>query len=346
MAALLQRLNEPLYEGSALPGWAAVAAALLLLAGLLLLLRRPRRRAGHGAERRMPPRTAPPPATQEPGGEHAFPAGGAIAGAEAAGISVANLQGLGMREEQQDAFAFSPLARYEEDGLLAVLCDGMGGMQAGSDIARMTISRVLSSWRTNAWACGPGDPGGPGGPESGARALRDINAEVYAQYAGQGGATLVAAYLCGARLWFWCVGDSDLFLYREAHLYALNARHEYRNELLLQALYGHIPLEEALDDPQGAALSQYIGRERAQCDYTRRPFPLREGDRLLLCSDGVSDPLPLSDIAACMALPPQQCCEALERRIQTERLPDQDNYTAIVIHINTMFGGQQHGNHA
>ena len=46
-------------------------------------------------------------------------------------LELANLQGIGSREEQQDAFGISPVDRYEEDGLLAVLCDGMGGMAGG-----------------------------------------------------------------------------------------------------------------------------------------------------------------------------------------------------------------------
>ena len=46
-------------------------------------------------------------------------------------LELANLQGVGSREEQQDAFGISRMDRYEEDGLLAVLCDGMGGMAEG-----------------------------------------------------------------------------------------------------------------------------------------------------------------------------------------------------------------------
>ena len=40
-------------------------------------------------------------------------------------LELANLQGVGSREEQQDAFGISRMDRYEEDGLLAVLCDGV-----------------------------------------------------------------------------------------------------------------------------------------------------------------------------------------------------------------------------
>ena len=40
-------------------------------------------------------------------------------------LEIANLQGLGQREQQQDAFGISPADRYETDGILAVLCDGI-----------------------------------------------------------------------------------------------------------------------------------------------------------------------------------------------------------------------------
>ena len=40
-------------------------------------------------------------------------------------LEIANLQRLGQREQQQDAFGISPADRYETDGILAVLCDGI-----------------------------------------------------------------------------------------------------------------------------------------------------------------------------------------------------------------------------
>ena len=58
-------------------------------------------------------------------------------------LEIANLQGLGKREEQQDAFGASLLKNYEENGLLAVLCDGMGGMAEGGMIAGYVVSELL-----------------------------------------------------------------------------------------------------------------------------------------------------------------------------------------------------------
>ena len=146
----------------------------------------------------------------------------------------------------------------------------------------------------------------------------------------------MAALLRGRSLSFWCVGDSDLFLLREETLYELNVRQEFKNDLVLRALEGAVPVEDAFTDPQAGALSEYIGKEDVKCDYTYLPFSLRPEDALLLCSDGVSDTLTLKQIREAMALPPQACCDKLEEEILAAGRPNQDNYTAIVM--------QYHGN--
>lgn len=233
-------------------------------------------------------------------------------------LELANLQGMGSREEQQDSFRISRLDRYEEDGLLAVLCDGMGGMAEGGMIAADTSSGLLGAfpWEDDGdvldW-------------------IRQRSGKVYQQFRGHGGTTLVAALLRKNALSFWCVGDSDLFLLRGGSLYALNLRQEFKNELVLRALEGAFPVAEAFADAQAGALSEYIGKEVVRCDYTRIPFFLRREDTLLLCSDGVSDTLTLRQIREAMALPPQACCDGLEGEILAAEKPNQDNYTAIVL---------------
>lgn len=61
-------------------------------------------------------------------------------------LDIANLQGIGQREQQQDAFGISPADRYETDGILAVLCDGMGGMAEGQRIACQTTACLLNAF--------------------------------------------------------------------------------------------------------------------------------------------------------------------------------------------------------
>ena len=162
--------------------------------------------------------------------------------------------------------------------------------------------------------------------------IRDSTQTIYQQFYGHGGCTLVAAWILGNQLHFWSVGDSDLFLLREHQLYALNTRQEFQKDLLLRSFHGAFPIEEAFSDPQAGALSQYIGKEEVTLDRTHIPLSLFPGDTLLLCSDGISDPLTLKQIREAMELPVQDCCSALEAAIRKAALPTQDNYTAIVLH--------------
>ena len=301
MNRVLSWLNQPLFPDSMICIWMATVVGIALLLVLVLafvLIRRKKKRDNK--------------VTEEPVLEHSKPV---------PELELANLQGIGSREEQQDAFGISRMDRYEEDGLLAVLCDGMGGMAEGGRIAAETVSELVGIFP---WADDSDIPGW----------ISQRSNRVYQQFRGHGGTTLVAVLLKGNRLSFWCVGDSDLFLLREGKLYGVNIRQEYKNDLVLRALDGAFPVEEAFHDSQAGALSEYMGKEEVNCDYNRIPFSLRPEDVLLLCSDGISDTLTLKQIREAMALSPQACCDKLEEEILLTGKPDQDNYTAIVLNYH------------
>ena len=301
MDRVLSWLNQPLFPDGMIRIWMATVVGIALLLALVLafvLIQRKKKRDNK--------------VTEEPVMEHSKPV---------PDLDLANLQGIGSREEQQDAFGISRMDRYEEDGLLAVLCDGMGGMAEGGRIAAETVSELVGIFP---WADDSDIPGW----------ISQRSTSVYQQFRGHGGTTLVAVLLKGNRLSFWCVGDSDLFLLREGKLYGLNIRQEYKNDLVLRALDGAFPVEEAFHDSQAGALSEYIGKEEVNCDYNRIPFSLQPEDVLLLCSDGISDTLTLKQIREAMALSPQVCCNKLEKEILSADKPSQDNYTTIVLNYH------------
>ena len=99
-------------------------------------------------------------------------------------LDIANLQGIGQREQQQDAFGISPADRYETDGILAVLCDGMGGMAEGQRIAIQTVSCLLNHFPF---------------PKPQTKAVSELiftcTRKIYQQFYGHGGCTLVAAWI-------------------------------------------------------------------------------------------------------------------------------------------------------
>lgn len=296
MERILAWLNHPLSSEGGIRLWMALGAGLVLLAAILIGAF-----LGRRARRRHKP---PEPVTREPKKQPA--------------LELANLQGMGMRAEQQDAFGMSPLDRYKENGLLAVLCDGMGGMAAGGAIASETVTGLLGFFP---W---PDE-------EQALQWIWQQSRRVYDRFRGRGGTTLVATLLRGERLWFCCAGDSDLFLLRQGELYPLHIPQEYRYDLALQALEGGSSLEAAFLDPQAGALTEYIGKAEVTCRYSRIPLRLEKEDTLLLCSDGVSDTLTRKQLREALALPPQAACDRLEEDILAAGLPNQDNYTAIIM---------------
>ena len=210
---------------------------------------------------------------------------------------------VGSREEQQDAFGISRMDRYEEDGLCSLwLCDGMGGMAGGRHDRAETASQLVGIFP---WADDSDVPGW----------VYQRSARVYQQFRGHGGTTLVAAP---------AQRESPLLLVRRRQRfvpaqgkqtdYGLNARQEFKNDLILRTWTGRSPWRKRFKIPRQGPLSEYIGKEDVTCDYTRMPFLLQPEDALLLCSDGVSDTLTLKQIREAMALPPRRAATSWRKK--------------------------------
>lgn len=233
-------------------------------------------------------------------------------------IEISNIQGLGNRNEQQDAFGASRLDNYETDGILLTVCDGMGGMASGGVIARDVLSKILEvfPWKE--------DFDVPG-------YLTSISNNVYDNFFGQGGSTVVMILLRENKLKFWSIGDSDILLLRNGKLVPINIRHEYSNDLIVKALELGFPVSEAFSDPQAAALSEYVGKRNPAFETNRLPIELAVGDTVLLCSDGISDTLSFEQLAEDLALPVDQAASKIEADIISANLENQDNYTGIIL---------------
>ncbi|MEM7625852.1 MAG: protein phosphatase 2C domain-containing protein [Planctomycetota bacterium] len=100
------------------------------------------------------------------------------------------------------------------------------------------------------------------------------------------GCTMVAALLDARTVFYLHAGDSRLYLLREGKLMPLTADHTHtRQKFQTESKTGDL-----LDVGHRRLLMQYIGSPRT-LEPTVASLPLRVGDRLLLCTDGLTDPL-------------------------------------------------------
>ncbi len=240
-----------------------------------------------------------------------------------------NLQGIGSRAEQQDSFTLvNALDKqmYNKSGMMFAVCDGMGGMKGGKDASEKAIGRFRNFF------FGMDRRGKI--PEQLKEAVFNASADIERTLEGDGGSTAVIGIIFHEKLYFACVGDSFLYLYRDGSLYRLNRHHTICHSLYLENIRsGSTETQSCREDPEAAALSQFLGMPGlSDVDIAVRPLNLRKEDVLLACSDGVGGVLDDSDIIEALAWAnPQDNCLRLEKHIGERGVPNQDNYTALVI---------------
>ena len=242
---------------------------------------------------------------------------------------VAILQQKGARPYQEDAFAFVnalDVTEIRENGLMAIVADGMGGMEAGKQVSEMAVSCMVSAFSQM--------------QRTGDLALQLRNAVIAAddalvqRFKGIGGTTLISCIIYDEKLYFASVGDSYLYLMRGGSLYRLNREQNYRHQLYAEAISaGSIDPTKADQDPDGHRLSAFLGMGGlSDLDYLRRPLPLRDGDILLLCSDGVGGVVTESQIIQNLSgSSAAEMCLHLDESVRRAARVHQDNYTALVI---------------
>ena len=242
---------------------------------------------------------------------------------------VANLQGIGSRERQEDAFAFGNALDGEaiaKKGLLVVVADGMGGMQGGKIASELVTATLLKQYESFDMT---GDV---------AKALQEAvfeaNDYVYDELSGLGGSTVVAGLILSENLYFTSVGDSYLMLLHDRKLIRLNKSQNVLNRDYLDAIcVGQMDPFSPRQNPEKEAITQFLGMpELEETDGFVRPLKLVPGDVLLFCSDGVAGVLSTECMERCLSFGhPVDMCAALEAEIKKRALKYQDNYTALIV---------------
>ena len=179
-----------------------------------------------------------------------------------------------------------------EDGYLFIVADGMGGMAAGEVASRLAISTSLKLFqRSERWGFRVNHREARELFERINRDLQEIDKTLTEQSAADRrllgmGTTLTAAYSMGIDLFIVHLGDSRAYLYRDGTLRQLTKDHTVAQAM---ADAGYIPPEEVRHHAKRNALTNFLGGHNGKVKADLRWLRLADGDRLLLCSDGLNE---------------------------------------------------------
>lgn len=244
-----------------------------------------------------------------------------------------------VRKRNEDAFVVVNLATREvglhtgervqalsNAGTLIAVCDGMGGAAAGevaSSIAAQTVGETMlgrSPFESIESAT-----------QAMLAAVTDVNAAIREAAASDPmhhgmGTTMTAALAFGPELLIAHVGDSRAYLRRGRALTQLTTDHSIVGQLIAA---GRLQPEQARNYEHRNVLLQALGvQPRVGPEVV--VAQLRAGDVLLLCSDGLTGPLPDEAIVELMLRyqDPVRCCRALTEAACAAGGPD--NVTVAV----------------
>lgn len=221
----------------------------------------------------------------------------------------------------------------DEEGYILVVADGMGGAAAGERASAVAVDTletfVLNTFK---WFLHLGDK------ERGIlyeqlrqgleRADRSVieRAQTDPKLHGMG-TTLTLAYSIGTDLFIAHAGDSRAYLFHDGGLEQVTHDHTLV-QLLIKS--GGMSAEQARRDARRNIVTNVVGGPHEGVEAEIHRIKVADGDVLLLCTDGLSEPVGDAAIAATLAETddPSSACDRLVERALDAGGPD--NVTVIV----------------
>ena len=224
-----------------------------------------------------------------------------------------------VRRNNEDALL---LGEGKDETLFAV-ADGIGGFEAGEVASRIAVEALREL-----------EPGAPF-----EAAIGEANRRILAVGRGDErlsgmGTTIVALRFGGTRerpvAEVAHVGDSRAYLLRGGTMRPLTEDHSLVAELVRS---GDLTRDQAAEHPQRNLITRALGAEE-EVDVDTAVLPVEAGDRILLCSDGLSDMVPEAQISGILADSPDDP-ESPARRLLSAALAagGTDNVTVVVVDV-------------
>ncbi|MGQ9862885.1 MAG: Stp1/IreP family PP2C-type Ser/Thr phosphatase [Bacteroidia bacterium] len=210
---------------------------------------------------------------------------------------------------------------------LFLVCDGMGGHNAGEKAAEIAIHQVYDYFVQHFTE----EKFSQGFLED---AIQYANHAIF--LASQShpalhrmGTTLVAAVWLRDHVYYAHIGDSRLYLYRDHHLQSLTKDHSFVQYLIDQ---GILTPEEAAFHPHRHAILRAMGLEAfAEIEVAPQPLKVQNGDILLLCTDGLTNMVEELAITHILASPQHVEEKATHLISEANRMGGYDNISVVVV---------------
>ncbi len=270
-------------------------------------------------------------------------------------VDLAALTHTGARPNNEDAFAVIRLGRFmevvssslpesdlprrvDDTSHLLIVADGLGGAEGGEVASRMALASMVEQvLRSPRWALKLDDPVSR---ENEIRELllrtraylQSMHATIRERQAqdprfGRMGTTITSAYSVGDDLFIMHVGDSRAYSLRNGRLFRITRDHTVAQEY---AEMGRLDPSEVASHPLSHVLTNAVGAPVDTIEFDSHHRDIEDGDRLLLCSDGLTKVATEDEIAAVMAAHPtsEAACRALVELTLAHGAPD--NVTVVV----------------
>jgi protein phosphatase len=205
---------------------------------------------------------------------------------------------------------------------LYVVCDGMGGARGGEVASQMACERLVALAPNSA------------GKDELREAIVEANSSIAARSLAESqllgmGTTLTSALIRDSTVILGHVGDSRAYLLHEGTLRQLTEDHSWVGEMLRR---GELTAAEAATHPHRSVITRALGTD-SDADPDLLEVSLEAGDRLLLCTDGLSGMVSDAKIEEILRQPggPQAAADALVRAAL--KGGGEDNVTVVVVDL-------------
>jgi serine/threonine protein phosphatase PrpC len=224
-----------------------------------------------------------------------------------------------------------------ERGHLFLVADGMGGHNAGEQASALAVVAVEQfTLNTFKWFFDSNEPEAQRVLLQFQSALRQADARILEESAEHPelrgmGTTLTMAFQLDARVCVVHVGDSRAYLYADNELYQLTHDDTLMAEMVRR---GALQPEQVAQHRHRHVITNVVGGNEAVVNVEARALEVHAGDRLLLCSDGLTEMVPDDAIAAILDAEgdPEAACTRLVS--EANEAGGRDNITVLIVRFD------------